>query len=292
MDLPSCAPSRCFRTLPTSTCRSSWLHLQHQRVKEGEVLFQAGSRPTGLLLLTSGEVALKEGDEIRFRLRPVAPIGELGALTGLVRNTTAVAVADSEILRIGTAELMQFFESHGDVAFPFYHNLLRVVADKVRRDIRRMDEMRANIIRTQKAMKRMRELVLESEDTVVSKPIFESLDELIAAQQALELHGGAGAYASGHGAARRRRRGAGVGAVAGLAEDPGGARHEARRLLERRAGDPDRRDPDQRHGRQHQRRLGRSCSSTCSSARITTCSRSTSHACTCSTSLSELEIPY
>jgi CRP/FNR family transcriptional regulator, cyclic AMP receptor protein len=153
--------------------------LQHQRVKEGEVLFQAGSRPTGLLLLTSGEVALKEGEEVRFRLRPVAPIGELGALTGLPRNTTAVALAECEILRIATADLMQFFESHGDVAFPFYHNLLRVVADKVRRDTRRMDEMRANIIRTQKAMKRMRELVLDSEDTVVSKPIFETLDELI-----------------------------------------------------------------------------------------------------------------
>lgn len=153
--------------------------LKHQRVKQGEVLFLAGSRPTGLLLLTSGEIALKEGDEIRFRLRPVAPIGELGALTGLVRNTTAVAVSDSEVLSIGTADLMQFFESHGDVAFPFYHNLLRVVADKVRRDSRRMDEMRANIIRTQKAMKRMRELVLESEDTVVSKPVFETLEELI-----------------------------------------------------------------------------------------------------------------
>jgi len=73
---------------------------------------------------------------------------------------------------------MQFFESHGDVAFPFYHNLLRVWRQdppgypSARRDAR-------NIIRTQKAMKKMRELVLESEDTVVSKPVFETLEELI-----------------------------------------------------------------------------------------------------------------
>lgn len=153
--------------------------LERQEVKQGHVLFEAGARPTHLILLTSGEVALKEGDELKFRLRPVAPIGELGALTGLRRNTTAVTTMDSEILRIATADLMEFFESHGDVAFPFYHNLLRVVANKIRRDVRRMDEMRTNIIRTQKAMKRMRELVLESEDTVVSKPVFETLDELI-----------------------------------------------------------------------------------------------------------------
>jgi hypothetical protein len=131
------------------------------------------------VLLTAGEIALREDTEVRFKLRPIAPIGELGALTGLRRNTTALATMDSEILRIGTAQLMDFFESHGDVAFPFYHNLLRVVADKVRRDVRRMDEMRTNIIRTQKAMKRMRDLVLEAEDTVVSRPIFETLEELI-----------------------------------------------------------------------------------------------------------------
>lgn len=153
--------------------------LERVELKEGEELFRAGEKSTHLVLLISGEVALKEGNDIRFRLRPIAPIGELGALTGLKRHTTAVATMSSEILRIGNAELMQFFESHGDVAFPFYHNLTRVVADKIRRDTRRMDEMRANIIRTQKAMKKLRETVLEAEDTVVSKPVFETLEELI-----------------------------------------------------------------------------------------------------------------
>jgi CRP-like cAMP-binding protein len=153
--------------------------LERVEVAEGQELFRAGEKPGHLVLLTRGEVALKEGNDVRFRLRPIAPIGELGALTGLRRNTTAVATSAVEIMRIGTPELMQFFESHGDVAFPFYHNLLSVVADKIRRDTRRMDEMRANIIRTQKAMKKLRELVLESEDTAVSKPVFETLDELI-----------------------------------------------------------------------------------------------------------------
>lgn len=153
--------------------------LERVELAEGQELFRAGEKSTHLVLLTRGEIALKEGNDIRFRLRPIAPIGELGALTGLRRHTTAVATMGSEILRISTTDLMNFFESHGDVAFPFYHNLTRVVADKIRRDTRRMDEMRANIIRTQKSMKKLRELVLEAEDTVVSKPVFETLDELI-----------------------------------------------------------------------------------------------------------------
>jgi CRP/FNR family cyclic AMP-dependent transcriptional regulator len=109
----------------------------------------------------------------------VAPIGELGSVTGLRRNTTAVTSQPSEVWRIGVGELRQFFEKHGDVAFPFYHNLLNIVADKVRRDSRRMEETRTNLIRTQKGMKRLLELVLESEETPLSKTICETLEDLI-----------------------------------------------------------------------------------------------------------------
>ena len=126
------------------------------------MLFEAGSEPTHLLLLTQrrGRAARARADargEPRFRLSPIAPIGELGAVTGLRRNTTAVTAQPSEVWRIGVADLRQFFEKHGDVAFPFYHNLLNIVADKVRRDTRRLDEVRANLIRTQKGMKRLLE---------------------------------------------------------------------------------------------------------------------------------------
>jgi CRP-like cAMP-binding protein len=156
---------------------------ERRTLPAGEVLFEAGSEPKHLLLLASGEVILHErgngAAEPRFRLSPLAPIGELGAVTGLRRNTTAVTSQPSEVWRIGVAELRDFFEKHGDVAFPFYHNLLNIVAEKVRRDTRRVEEIRANLIRTQKGMKRLLELVLESEETSLSKAICETLEELI-----------------------------------------------------------------------------------------------------------------
>ncbi|MFO0756313.1 MAG: cyclic nucleotide-binding domain-containing protein [Byssovorax sp.] len=146
---------------------------------EGSVLFEAGSDPKHFFLLESGEVTLSEGDEVRFRLKPICPIGELGAVTGARRNTTAVTSAPSEVWRIGVVELAAFFEKHGDVAYPFYHNLLTIVAHKVRRETRRLDEMRANLIRTQKAMKRLLDTVLESEETPLSKTVAETLEDLI-----------------------------------------------------------------------------------------------------------------
>jgi CRP-like cAMP-binding protein len=146
---------------------------------EGAVLFEAGSEPDHFDVLTSGEVELREDSAARFTLAPIAPIGELGAVTGLKRRTTAVATKPSEVLRISRNALLDFFERHGDVAFPFEHNLLQVVALKIRRDNRRIEEMRANLIRTQKAMKRLLDLVMDAPETPLSKDIAETLEDLI-----------------------------------------------------------------------------------------------------------------
>ncbi|AKT44069.1 Crp/Fnr family transcriptional regulator [Chondromyces crocatus] len=144
-----------------------------------EVLFEAGTAPEHLHLLVSGEVALKEGATTRFLLNPIAPIGELGAVTGFRRATTAVTSKPSEVWSIGIGALRQFFEQYGDVAFPFYHNLLNIVADKLRRDQNRLEEVRTNLIRTQKGMKTLLDFVLENEETALSRQICATLEDLI-----------------------------------------------------------------------------------------------------------------
>ena len=55
----------------------------------GTTLFQSGQPASSFFVLAAGEVAIYEGDEQRYVLRPPAPIGELGALAHLNRNTTA-----------------------------------------------------------------------------------------------------------------------------------------------------------------------------------------------------------
>lgn len=147
--------------------------------KAGTVLFRPGDTAARFELLTMGEVLVEEDSGQKFQLRSLAPLGELGALTGIPRSTTATAVTDVELLTIPVGDLLGFFDDNADIGFAFYKNLLALVSDKVRRDRRRMDEMRANIIRTQKAMKRMRETVLDAQETEISKPLFETLDTLI-----------------------------------------------------------------------------------------------------------------
>ncbi len=145
----------------------------------GAILFKSGDVAAHFDLLTSGEVSIEEEGAARFQLRPLAPLGELGALTGIPRSTTATAATAVELLSMPVRDLLGFFDEHADIGFTFYKNLLGVVSDKVRRDRRLLGEMRGNIIRTQKAMKATRELVLASPETEISKEVFESLENLI-----------------------------------------------------------------------------------------------------------------
>ena len=147
--------------------------------KAGTKIFETGDTATHFQLLTKGEVLVVESDAARFDLKPTAPLGELGALTGIPRSTTATATTDVELLSLEVGKLLGFFDANADIGLAFYKNLLVVVSDKVRRDRRRLDEMRGNIIRTQKAMKQMRETILSAQETEISKTIYESLDSLI-----------------------------------------------------------------------------------------------------------------
>jgi len=142
-------------------------------------LFDVGEHATELYVLTSGEVVLDAPNDDRFRLHPPALIGELGALTGLPRSTCATVGAGSTVWKLAADRLQAYFASHHELGIRFLANLLSVVADKVHRDQKRMADMRGNLMRTQKELKRMRELVLDSTETPLSQPLHDTLDKLI-----------------------------------------------------------------------------------------------------------------
>jgi len=148
-------------------------------LRQGQVLFEEGRPTKAFYLLANGEVSIQEGEKVLFLLHPVAPIGELGALAGLPRSTTAVATETSEIWAVPRETLLELLQGEGSLARRFYENFIAILGDKVRRDQIRLSDMKGNIIRTQKAMKRMRDLVLESAEAPISEPLHDQLDRLI-----------------------------------------------------------------------------------------------------------------
>lgn len=152
----------------------------HPRTFEaGEVLFEAGSEPEFVFLLMAGSVSVRNDDEEVLVAASPTPIGELSAMTGEDRSLTAIAAERCEVLAAPVRELQTFLENQGAIGYRFQRALLRLAARKIGRDRERSRQMRKNIINTQKAMKAMRDALLESEDNLLHAALFEQLDALI-----------------------------------------------------------------------------------------------------------------
>jgi CRP-like cAMP-binding protein len=167
-----------FSDIPDAQLEALVAAFGRRKLGAGDVLFEEGQLADRLILLVEGEIEVRRGKD-RLVVRPVAPVGEVGALASLHRATTATAVVDSQVLVLPTEELVSFFDRHGVIGLQFHRNLLHVLADKLVRDRRRMDEMQANLVEAQKTMKRMREALLPAEDTALHRMMFEELDSII-----------------------------------------------------------------------------------------------------------------
>lgn len=149
-------------------------------VDDSVPLFDIGEPATALYLLTQGEVVLEQPDDDVFRLSPPALIGELGALAALPRSTRATVTPGSTVWTLPAVKLQAYLAEHQERGIQFLVNLLGVVAEKMHRDQIRISDMRQNLIRTQKELKRLRELVLDTVETPLSAPVHDTLDQLIA----------------------------------------------------------------------------------------------------------------
>lgn len=147
--------------------------------RAGGVLFEPDEQASSFYLLTAGEVTLdRPGDDV-FRMSPPALIGELGGLAGLTRSGRAIVSEGAEIWELEQQAVQRFFSERQELGVRFLVNLLGAVADKIQRDQRRLADMRQNLVRTQKSLKQLRELVLESPETPLSAPVHDTLDRLI-----------------------------------------------------------------------------------------------------------------
>jgi CRP-like cAMP-binding protein len=146
---------------------------------EDELLFAQGEAADAFYLLIAGEVSLRQDEREVYLLKPPCLIGELGATTGILRHCRAVVGPATVLRRIDSARLHDFCSQNPDIGLTFYRALLGSAAEKIAHDQRRTAEMREHIIVTQKTMKGMREFILESPDTPISRRVHDALEGLI-----------------------------------------------------------------------------------------------------------------
>lgn len=169
-----------FRGLTNAQLEEITPLFKRLQMSAGDVLFKHGEPADACYLLTAGEVMLLEDQEQTHTLHPPVLIGDLRAVTdNAVRNSQAEVGDKAALWKIPTDALLDFLEGHPTTAVRMLRNMLAAATDKIGRDHTRIADMRHNIIRTQKSMKKMRDFLLDSEDTPVSKPVHEVLEGLI-----------------------------------------------------------------------------------------------------------------
>ncbi len=169
-----------FEGVESESLASLGTRFERVRLEEGACLFERGQAANELYVLVDGQIDLLEGTKVRASIRPVSPLGEMGALTaGLKRNTTARAVAACELWKISRGDLLSYIDVEPEAGARMLHNLLGIISDKVTRDGMRIEQMRHNLIRTQKAMKMLRDEVLSQPETQLSDAFHDTLEALI-----------------------------------------------------------------------------------------------------------------
>jgi CRP/FNR family transcriptional regulator, cyclic AMP receptor protein len=152
---------------------------ESMKSSERGLLFEEGDEAEGFYLLTRGELVLEQEGVETHHLHPLAVIGELGGLCGVPRHCRARVLSGAEVWYADARDLDALFRRNQELGLRFQKNLLDVVSDKVHRDQLRLQDMRANIIHTQKAMKKMRDFLWDSKDTEVSSPLHDVIEDLI-----------------------------------------------------------------------------------------------------------------
>jgi CRP/FNR family transcriptional regulator, cyclic AMP receptor protein len=115
---------------------------------ERALLFDIGDAATALYFVTEGVIVLESPEDEVFRMHPPALLGELGALTGVLRSMK-VTVQGGRCYRVDALKWQQFvFERHA-FGMRLLRDLLRVAAEKIHRDQVTLGTLRQNAEWTQ-----------------------------------------------------------------------------------------------------------------------------------------------
>lgn len=143
------------------------------------ILFEIGSIADGFFLLLKGDVTLEDALGNAKHLMPKTPIGELGAFCSMNRNTRAIAAREATVYEIKSNGLARLFVEYPAIGLRYQQNLLAIAGEKIQRDQARIADMRGNLIRTQHAMKNMRDQVEHLEQSSTRTYLHDTLDRLI-----------------------------------------------------------------------------------------------------------------
>jgi len=110
-----------------------------QSFKPGEKVFQEGEMGDALYVVMRGKVAIRRGETLLAEMGPKEAFGEMAVLEAQPRSADAVALVDTELLRIGSEEFYEILREQVEIA----EGILKVLVHRLRVADERLKELGA-----------------------------------------------------------------------------------------------------------------------------------------------------
>ncbi len=147
-----------FKAFPEERLTELSKVLKPVAYKQGEIIFEEGSRGNSLFLVTSGEVKIEkrldaEGREFKqlALFTEGAFFGEMALMEDQVRFARAAASADVTMLELEKTALFKWIEKQPVAAISFFVEMVRVISQRLRRtssELTMLFDLSQSVLRT------------------------------------------------------------------------------------------------------------------------------------------------
>ncbi|MBN9076251.1 MAG: cyclic nucleotide-binding protein [Rhizobiales bacterium 65-79] len=109
---------------------------ENMRLAQGQILYEAGARADGAFVVAAGSIGLfredVEGERILLAsIGPGAMLGELALIADAVRPTGAVAVEDTELVRLSRRLFHRILQEYPELAAALHNQIAEGLASMV-----------------------------------------------------------------------------------------------------------------------------------------------------------------
>ena len=121
-----------FDSIPEKTCRQLVERMHLRTYETGEVVFKAGQRGAGAVMIRNGSVSIRAGDEELAQLERGDFFGETALVANELRTATVIALTKTELvffLQTDLSDWMDYSPKHGA---KLIINLARILAARLR----------------------------------------------------------------------------------------------------------------------------------------------------------------
>lgn len=122
-----------FQGLQTDQALAMIKVCERRTLQRREQLCKYGDPSNDMFILLSGELSIRTAKDVQIaKIKPIAPVGEMGIFTGEPRSANVMASEASSLLVLSKAKLDMFMRRNPPIEIIISRNLINTLSERLR----------------------------------------------------------------------------------------------------------------------------------------------------------------